>query len=38
MLVGCGQFDGKWFVETAHHKVAPEYTTELQIRKCLQGY
>jgi phage protein D len=37
-LVGCGQFDGKWFVETAHHSVAPEYNTELTVRKCLQGY
>jgi phage protein D len=37
-LVGCGQFDGKWFVESAHHTVGPEYKTSLSIRKCLQGY
>lgn len=37
-LVGCGQFDGKWFVESAHHKLGPEYTTELTIRRCLKGY
>lgn len=37
-LVGCGQFDGKWFVESAHHTVGPEYKTELHVRKCLVGY
>lgn len=38
MLVGCGQFDAKWFIESAHHSVGPEYKTELSIRKCLTGY
>ncbi len=37
-LVGCGQFDGKWFVESAHHSLGPEYKTELNIRRCLSGY
>jgi phage protein D len=36
-LVGCGQFDGKWFIESAHHTVGPEYKTELDIRRCLTG-
>jgi uncharacterized protein len=38
MLVGCGQFDAKWFIESAHHTVGPEYKTTLKIRKCLTGY
>jgi phage protein D len=38
MLSGCGQFDAKWFIESAHHSVGPEYKTELSIRKCLTGY
>lgn len=37
-LVGCGQFDGKWFIETAHHTLGPEYNTALIIRRCLSGY
>jgi uncharacterized protein len=37
-LVGCGQFDGKWFVESAHHTLGPEYKTSLSVRRCLQGY
>jgi phage protein D len=37
-LVGCGQFDGLWFIETAHHTLGPEYKTSLTIRKCLKGY
>jgi phage protein D len=37
MLVGVGQYDGKWFVESAHHEVAPEYKTELTIRRCLKN-
>jgi uncharacterized protein len=37
-LVGVGQFDGKWFIESAHHSIGPEYKTELQIRRCLSGY
>jgi phage protein D len=38
MLVGCGQFDGKWFIESAQHTLGPEYKTELTVRRCLQGY
>jgi hypothetical protein len=38
ILVGCGQFDGKWFIETAHHVVAPMYDTTLHIRRTLDGY
>jgi phage protein D len=37
-LVGVGQFDGKWFIESAQHSVGPEYKTSLGIRRCLQGY
>lgn len=37
-LVGVGQFDGKWFIESATHDVAPMYTTKLNIRRCLEGY
>jgi phage protein D len=38
MLSGVGQFDGKWFVISAEHKVAPMYTTVLTVRRCLTGY
>lgn len=38
MLSGCGQFDGKWFIETAHHVVGPQYTTSLHVRRTLDGY
>ena len=37
-LVGVGQFDGKWFIESVHHTVGPEYKTSLSIRRCLKGY
>jgi phage protein D len=37
-LVGVGQFDGKWFITSASHKVAPKYETTLNIRRCLEGY
>jgi phage protein D len=37
-LKGVGQFDGKWFVQSVHHEVAPEYNTELHVRRCLKGY
>jgi len=37
-LNGLGQYDGKWFVESAKHEVGPEYTTELKVRTCLKGY
>lgn len=38
MLVGVGQFDGKWFIESAKHTVGPSYTTQLGVRRCLEGY
>lgn len=37
-LVGVGQFDGKWFIECARHTVGPQYETELDVRRCLEGY
>jgi phage protein D len=37
-LIGVGQFDGKWFIESASHNVGPMYTTKLNIRRCLEGY
>jgi phage protein D len=37
-LKGCGQFDGKWFIETAEHIVGPQYDTKLVTHKCLEGY
>jgi phage protein D len=38
ILQGVGQFDGKWFIESATHKLAPMYETSLSIRRCLEGY
>jgi hypothetical protein len=38
MLKGVGQFDGKWFIESARHTVGPQYDTELGVRRCLEGY
>jgi phage protein D len=38
LLQGVGQFDGKWFIESAQHTVGPQYTTNLNIRRCLEGY
>jgi phage protein D len=35
MLQGVGQFDGKWFIESAKHHVGDAYKTELSIRRCL---
>lgn len=37
-LVGLGQYDGKWFVVSAAHRVGPTFTTSLIIRRCLTGY
>ena len=37
-LAGVGQFDGKWFLESAEHKIGPLYETNLKIRRCLKGY
>jgi Bacteriophage probable baseplate hub protein len=38
LLSGVGQFDGKWFLESAIHTVGPQYTTRLNARRCLEGY
>jgi len=38
LLEGVGQFDGKWFIESATHNVGPMFTTALNIRRCLEGY
>jgi uncharacterized protein len=37
-LVGFGHFDAKYFVESAHHELAPQYDTKLELRRCLKGY
>lgn len=37
-VVGCGQFDGKWFVESCQHELAEMYDTTLKVRRCLTGY
>ena len=37
-LKGVGQYDGKWFIESAHHEVGPQYDTQLNVRRCLKGY
>jgi phage protein D len=37
-LIGVGQYDGKWLVVSAEHKVGPIYETKLKIRRCLEGY
>jgi len=36
MLSGCGQFDGLWFIEKAHHVVAPMYNTTIHVRRTLE--
>jgi phage protein D len=39
MLKGVGQFDGKWFIESARHSVGDsKYDTSLSVRRCLEGY
>jgi phage protein D len=35
MLSGCGQFDGLWFIETAHHELCPMYKTTIHVRRTL---
>ena len=37
-LSGVGNYDGKWFLESAEHKCGPMFTTTLKARKCLVGY
>jgi Bacteriophage probable baseplate hub protein len=36
-LKGVGQYDGKWFIDSAHHELGPAYNTELTCHRCLQG-
>lgn len=35
---GWGAFDGKYMIKTAAHSVGSGYTTDLTLRKCLEGY
>jgi len=35
-LSGCGQFDGLWFIEKAHHVLCPMYNTTLHVRRTLE--
>lgn len=37
-LAGCGQFDGEFFIESARHEISGQYNTQLQVRRCLEGY
>lgn len=37
-ISGWGAFDGKYMIKTAAHSVGSGYTTELTLRKCLEGY
>ncbi|WP_163538309.1 contractile injection system protein, VgrG/Pvc8 family [Gracilibacillus sp. YIM 98692] len=37
-LEGFGAFDGKYFVEKATHSIGNGYTTDIEIRKVLEGY
>jgi len=34
-LSGCGQFDGMWFIEQAHHVLCPMYDTRIHVRRTL---
>lgn len=38
MLVGFGQYDGKYIITRASHSVGSGYTTDIDIRRCLNGY
>ncbi|GHV32316.1 hypothetical protein FACS18949_02820 [Clostridia bacterium] len=38
IVSGYGQFDGKYIIETATHSFTGGYTTELKLRKVLEGY
>lgn len=38
-VVGFGKFDGRYIIEKATHKVdGSGYVTDIEIRKCLEGY
>lgn len=38
MLQGFGAFDGKYIIHEATHNVGGGYTTNISIRRCLDGY
>jgi phage protein D len=37
VLKGVGQYDGNYFIVSAHHVCGPEFKTELDVRRCLKG-
>ena len=37
-LKGFGKFDGKYIIVKAEHQVGAAYTTNIDIRRCLDGY
>jgi hypothetical protein len=37
-LEGCGVFDGKYIIEEANHKLHGSFETEINVRRCLEGY
>ena len=38
LLEGWGDFDGKYSIETAVHKVGSGYTTDIELSKAVEGY
>lgn len=38
MLIGFGQYDGKYIITRAAHSIGSGYTTDIDIRRCLNGY
>lgn len=37
-IVGFGVYDGKYIITEANHEVGGAYTTEITVRRCLNGY
>jgi len=37
VLKGVGQYDGNYFIVSAHHTCGPQFNTELEVRRCLKG-
>jgi hypothetical protein len=37
VLKGVGQYDGNYFIVSAHHTCGPQFDTELEVRRCLKG-
>lgn len=37
-IIGFGEFDGNYIIETANHDVGGGYKTSIDIRRCLDGY